>query len=43
MSELMIEKHGPLGTPPTELVRQVLDHKDRLIALLKAGGVIINT
>ncbi len=37
LSELMIEKHGPLGTDPATLVRLVLDQKDREIAMLKAG------
>jgi hypothetical protein len=31
-----IEKHGPLGTPPAELVRLVLKEKDQKIAMLKA-------
>ena len=35
LSEKMIEKHGPLGTPPAELVRQVLDQKDLQIKALK--------
>jgi len=29
LSELMIDKHGPLGTAPAELVRIVLESKDR--------------
>jgi hypothetical protein len=33
----MIEKHGPLGTPPAELVRLVLEQKDRQITMLKMG------
>ena len=37
----MIEKHGPLGTPPSELVRIALDQKDREIAMLKRGFVSI--
>ena len=37
----MIEKHGPLGTPPAELVRLVLDRKDREIMLLKRGFVTV--
>lgn len=36
LSEIAIEKHGPLGTPPAELVRMVLEEKDRRIAALKA-------
>ena len=37
LSSEMIEQHGPLGTPPAELVRLVLERKDREIAMLKAG------
>jgi len=37
LSDVMIEKHGPLGTPPSELVRAVLDQKDMEIRLLKSG------
>ena len=37
-----IEKHGPLGTPPAQLVRCVLDEKDRQIAMLKRGFKSIN-
>lgn len=37
LSGEMIEKHGPLGTPPAELVRLVLDEKDKQIRMLKAG------
>ena len=36
-----LEKHGPMGTPPAELVRLVLDQKDRQISLLKRGFVEI--
>jgi len=36
LSESAIEKHGPLGTPPAELVRLVLNEKDRIIRNLKA-------
>ena len=39
LSDGMIEKHGPLGTPPAEMVREVLDRKDREIAMLKAGMI----
>ena len=35
LSDSAIEKHGPLGTPPAELVRLVLEEKDRIIAFLK--------
>lgn len=37
LSEDMIEKHGPLGTEPAELVRLVLEQKDKEIAMLRAG------
>lgn len=39
LSDGMIEKHGPLGTTPAEMVREVLDRKDREIAMLKAGMI----
>lgn len=35
------EKHGPLGTAPAELVRLVLEQKDKEIRMLKAGMVEI--
>lgn len=38
LSPEMVEKHGPLGTPPAELVREVLDQKDLKIRMLKQGG-----
>ena len=37
LSDSAIEKHGPLGTPPAELVRLVLDEKDLIIRGLKSG------
>ena len=37
LSEKMIEKHGQLGTAPAELVRLVLEQKDKEILMLKAG------
>ena len=37
LSEAMIEEHGQHGTAPAELVRLVLEQKDRQIAMLKAG------
>lgn len=43
LSEKMIEKHGPLGTAPAELVRLVLEDKDRQIKALKQGFVVLNT
>ena len=41
LSESQIEKHGPLGTAPSVLVRMVLDEKDREIACLKRGFKVI--
>jgi len=37
LSDAAIEKHGPLGTAPAVLVREVLDAKNREIACLRAG------
>ena len=37
LSDEIIEKHGPLATAPAQLVRMVLDQKDKQIAMLKAG------
>lgn len=42
LSEIMIEKHGPLGTPPAKLVRLVLDKKNSEIKMLKQGFKAIN-
>lgn len=39
LSGAMIEKNGPLGTPPAELVRLVLDQKNKEIKMLKAGFI----
>jgi hypothetical protein len=39
----MLAKHGPMGTPPAQIVRSVLDQKDMTIRMLKAGMVDINT
>ena len=41
LSEIMIEKHGPLGTAPAELVRLVLEQKDKEIRMLKTGMIKI--
>ena len=41
LSDLAIEQHGPLGTPPAELVGLVLTEKDLKIAALKAGLIEI--
>lgn len=37
LSDSMIDKHGPLGTAPAELVRSVLEQKNLVIKLLKSG------
>jgi len=37
LSELAVERHGPSGTPPSELVRLVLCEKDRKIRILQKG------
>jgi len=37
LSECAFEEHGQMGTEPAELVKLVLDQKDRTIAMLKAG------
>ena len=39
LSDVMIDKHGPLGTPPAVLVREVLARKDLQIAMLRMGLV----
>ena len=41
LSDDMIAKHGPMGTPPAQLVRIILDHKNREIAMLRAGMIKI--
>ena len=37
LSNLMVEKHGQEGTAPAELVRLVLEKKDKQITMLKMG------
>lgn len=37
LSEKAVEKHGPLATPPADLVRLVLAEKDLKIKALQAG------
>ena len=37
LSDWMIERHGPLGTAPAELVRLVLEQKDLEIKAMKQG------
>lgn len=39
LSDEMIARHGPLGTPPAELVREVLAQKDQTIRMLRRGFV----
>lgn len=39
LSESAIEKHGPIGTAPAELVRLVLAEKDLRIKALKSGMI----
>jgi len=41
LSNWAICDHGPMGTPPAELVRLVLDQKDQQIACLKQRFVEI--
>jgi len=41
LSDMMLDKHGPLGTPPSELVRLVLERKDKEIAMLKRGFISV--
>ena len=41
LSDVVMEKHGRLGTPPAELVRLVLEQKDKEISMLKIGMVKI--
>lgn len=42
LSEGAIEKHGPLGTAPAELVRLVLEEKDMQIRALKSGMKVLH-
>ena len=42
LSGEQIEKHGQAGTPPSELVRLVLDEKDAQIRMLKSGMTSIS-
>ncbi len=39
LSDVAIAEHGPMGTPPSQLVRLVLDQKDRMIQMVKSGMV----
>lgn len=37
LSDVAIEEHGQNGTAPVELVKLVLEQKDKQIRMLKAG------
>jgi len=41
LSDDMVHEHGQNGTAPAELVRLVLERKDREIAMLKRGFITI--
>jgi predicted transcriptional regulator len=43
LSDGMFEKHGPLGTPPAMLVREVLASKDLEIKALRQGFKFISS
>jgi len=43
LSDDMIEKHGQLGTPPAELVKLVLQEKNKIIAMLKSGLLCVES
>ena len=42
LSDFMLEKHGPMGTPVHEIVREVLENKDREIYLLKQKFAVLH-
>ena len=42
LSDEMIKKHGTMGTPPADLVKEVLDRKNLEIAALKNGFNVLN-
>ena len=42
LSESAIAEHGPMGTPPAQLVRLVLQQKDMTIRMLRAGMVEVS-
>lgn len=42
LSEDVCAEHGQLGTSPAELVRLVLEQKDKQIAMLTAGMKQVN-
>lgn len=37
LSDSVLSEHGPMGTPPAQLVRLVLEQKDRQITFLRHG------
>jgi hypothetical protein len=37
LSDDIVDKHGPLGTAPADLVRMVLEQKDKQIRMLRLG------
>ena len=41
LSDLMCDEHGQAGTPPAELVRMILEQKDREICMLKRRFISI--
>lgn len=41
LSEIAVEKHGQSGTPPAELVKLVLEEKNKKINMLINGGIIL--
>ena len=43
LSAAAIAEHGPMGTPPSQLVRLVLDQKEKTIRMLQAGMVNVQS
>ena len=41
LSDHMLDKHGPWGTPVAQLVKEVLEAKDMEIAALQRGFKVI--
>ena len=42
LSNGMIEKHGRMGTPPADLVKEVLDRKNLEISAIRRGFNVLN-
>ena len=42
LSEEMVEKQGPMGTPPTDLVKEILEWKNLKISALRRGFNVLN-